>query len=130
MKRVILLSILVLNFILGSAQIHLYKATEINVNVNGLWRGWETVSVDIVWDFDEDIIGLMTEDRQFYQLGKFTTDKSDGLESVLFDAYDQNGVDLLVIFSKDKDGKFLLTISYNNFLIVYKIKYIQEIPRA
>lgn len=130
MKRVILLSILVLNFILGSAQIHLYKATEANVNVNDLWRGWETVSVDIVWDFDENIIGLMTEDSQFYQLGKFTTDKSDGLESFLFDAYDQNGVDLLVIFSKDKDGKFLLTISYNNFLIVYKIKYIREIPRA
>ena len=127
MKRLILLSVLVLSFIVSPAQTRLFKATEANVNVNDTWKGWETVSVDIVWDFDEGIIGLMTEDRQFYQLGKFTTDKSDGLESVLFDAYDQNGVDLLVIFSKDKDGKFLLTISYNNFLIIYKIRYIRDL---
>ena len=127
MKRLILLSVLVLSFIVSSAQTRLFKATEANVNVNDTWKGWETVSVDIVWDFDEGIIGLMTEDSQFYQLGKYTTDKSDGLESILFDAYDQDGDKLLVIFSKDRDEKFLLTISYNNFLIIYKIRYIRDL---
>ena len=127
MKRLILLSILVLSFIVSSAQTRLFKATEANVKVNDTWKGWKTVSVDIVWDFDEGIIGLMTEDSQFYQLGEYTTDESDGLESILFDAYDQDGDKLLVIFSKDRDGKFLLTISYNNFLIIYKIKYIRDL---
>lgn len=127
MKRLILLSVLVLSFIVSSAQTRLFKATEANVNVNNTWKGWKTVSVDIVWDFDENIIGLMTEDSQVYQLGKYTTDKSDGLESILFDAYDQDGDKLLVIFSKDRDEKFLLTISYNNFLIIYKIRYIRDL---
>ena len=127
MKRLILLSVLVLSFIVSSAQTRLFKATEANVNVNNTWGGWKTVSVDIVWDFDEGIIGLMTEDSQFYQLGKYTTDKSNGLESILFDAYDQDGDKLLVIFSKDRDEKFLLTISYNNFLIIYKIRYIRDL---
>ena len=127
MKRLILLSVLVLSFIVSSAQTRLFKATEANVKVNDTWKGWKTVSVDIVWDFDNDIIGLMTEDSQFYQLGKYTTDKSDGLESLLFDAYDQDGDELLVIFSKDRDEKFLLTISYNNFLIVYKLRYIRDL---
>ena len=127
MKRLILLLVLVLSFIVSSAQTRLFKATEANVSVNDIWKGWKTVSVDIVWDFDEDIIGLMTEDSQFYQLGEYTTDESDGLESILFDAYDQDGDKLLVIFSKDRDGKFLLTISYNNFLIIYKIKYIRDL---
>ena len=127
MKRLILLLVLVLSFIVSSAQTRLFKATEANVKVNDTWKGWKTVSVDIVWDFDEGIIGLMTEDSQFYQLGEYTTDESDGLESILFDAYDQDGDKLLVIFSKDRDGKFLLTISYNNFLIIYKIKYIRDL---
>ena len=127
MKRLILLSVLVLSFIVSSAQTRLFKATEANVKVNDTWKGWKTVSVDIVWDFDKGIIGLMTEDNQFYQLGEYTTDKSDGLESILFDAYDQDGDKLLVIFSKDRDEKFLLTISYNNFLIVYKIRYIRDL---
>ena len=127
MKRLILLSVLVLSFIVSSAQTRLFKATEANVKVNDTWKGWKTVSVDIVWDFDEGIIGLMTEDSQFYQLGEYTTDESDGLESILFDAYDQDGDKLLVIFSKDRDGKFLLTISYDNFLIIYKIRYIRDL---
>ena len=127
MKRLMLLSVLVLSFIVSSAQTRLFKATEANVKVNDTWKGWKTLSVDIVWDFDEDIIGLMTEDSQFYQLGKYTTDKSNGLESILFDAYDQDGDKLLVIFSKDRDEKFLLTISYNNFLIIYKIRYIRDL---
>ena len=127
MKRLILLLVLVLSFIVSSAQTRLFKATEANVKVNDTWKGWKTVSVDIVWDFDKGIIGLMTEDSQFYQLGEYTTDKSDGLESILFDAYDQDGDKLLVIFSKDRDEKFLLTISYNNFLIVYKIRYIRDL---
>ena len=127
MKRLILLLVLVLSFIVSPAQTRLFKATEANVSVNDIWKGWKTVSVDIVWDFDEGIIGLMTEDSQFYQLGEYTTDESDGLESILFDAYDQDGDKLLVIFSKDRDGKFLLTISYNNFLIIYKIKYIRDL---
>ena len=127
MKRLILLSILVLSFIVSSAQTRLFKATEANVKVNDTWKGCKTVSVDIVWDFDEGIIGLMTEDSQFYQLGEYTTDESDGLESILFDAYDQDGDKLLVIFSKDRDGKFLLTISYDNFLIIYKIRYIRDL---
>ena len=127
MKRLILLLVLILSFIVSSAQTRLFKTTEANVKVNDTWKGWKTVSVDIVWDFDEGIIGLMTEDNQFYQLGEYTTDKSDGLESILFDAYDQDGDKLLVIFSKDRDEKFLLTISYNNFLIVYKIRYIRDL---
>ena len=127
MKRLILLLVLVLSFIVSPAQTRLFKATKANVSVNDIWKGWKTVSVDIVWDFDKGIIGLMTEDSQFYQLGEYTTDESDGLESILFDAYDQDGDKLLVIFSKDRDGKFLLTISYNNFLIVYKIKYIRDL---
>ena len=94
MKRLILLLVLVLSFIVSSAQTRLFKATEANVKVNDTWKGWKTVSVDIVWDFDKGIIGLMTEDSQFYQLGEYTTDKSDGLESILFDAYDQDGDNL------------------------------------
>ena len=126
MKKVLLLSCILLCFLPAKAQTYKYYTNSFSCKTyaNGSWTDWsqwEDSHILVVISLDKNIISIYSEKIQEYDIYEYGGKESDnnGGESLNFSCVDRNGLPCGIRFRIQSDGAKQLYIDYKNAIWVY-----------
>ena len=121
MKRLLFILALLLCIVSANASELYYQTSEVNVQQDKQWKGWQDLELTIGYDATEKVLVLFTEEQQIYKLTYIKKSIEKNVSSYLYDAIDQNGENAHVVFSISSDKQKYITIAFPDFIIMYHV---------
>ena len=123
MKKILLIAVLLIGLIAAKAQDHYYHATEFNIKPTNstTWVGWKASDVNMVINFGTRHIEIYSQTPQVIDYTSMTETKYPTFSLYKGSATDRYYQLMNIYYQIFKDGRFFLTIEYNDYTYSYNL---------